>query len=185
MPQSMTKHVNVYAQVAIRNINPPIYGTCKDIIMTTGDILKCLCKRARVEEILPNGSTVRLNMTNYYKDNGAGLYVKKEIEVKVSDAEPTRFKVPVAPFNKAQVVETKTEVNEDLDIEMTSDANPSIDDSAEVLINNDADVVVECVITDAASISTANTGIDKSTVTTTHSGHNNNHSNKNKKHKKH
>lgn len=104
---SMTKRVNVYAQVAVRNVTPPICGTCKDIIMTTGDILKCLCKRARVEEILPNGKTIRLNMSNYYTDNGAGLDASKSVTKEVKKVEePARFKVPVAP--KAQVVETKT-----------------------------------------------------------------------------
>ena len=104
---SMTKRVNVYAQVAVRNVTPPIHGTCKDIVMTTGDILKCLCKRARVEEIMPDGKTIRLNMSNYYTDNGAGLDASKSVTKEVKKVEePARFKVPVAP--RAQVVETKT-----------------------------------------------------------------------------
>ena len=79
---TMTKRVNVRANVAIRNINPPIYGTCNNIIMTTGDILKCLCRRAQVEEILPDGHTVKLNMSNYFTDNGAGLSVSTAVEKK-------------------------------------------------------------------------------------------------------
>lgn len=121
---SMTKRVNVYAQVAVRNVTPPIYGTCKDIVMTTGDILKCLCKRARVEEILPDGKLVRLNMRNYYTDNGAGLNASKSVTneaVKVEN--PARFKVPVAP--KAQVVETKT-VEEPKPLE---DANTAVEEN--------------------------------------------------------
>ena len=47
--KTRTKRVNIVAHVAIRNITPPIYGTLKDVVMTTGDILKCLCKRAKVE----------------------------------------------------------------------------------------------------------------------------------------
>lgn len=105
--RSMTKRVNVKAPVAIRNITPPIYGTCKDIVMTTGDILKCICKRAIVEEILPDGSTIRLNMSNYYTDNGAGLVAKKPEVKKPQIQNPVHIKVPVAP--KEQVVETKTE----------------------------------------------------------------------------
>lgn len=70
---TMTKRVNIQARTAIRNTNPPIYGTINDIIMSTGDILKCLVKKATVDEILPDGSTVRLNYKNYYLDNGAGL----------------------------------------------------------------------------------------------------------------
>ena len=83
---SMTKRVNIKAPVAIRTITPPIYGTCNNIIMTTGDILKCICKKAIVEEILPDGSTVRLNMRNYYTDNGAGLDAKK-VELAKKDEE--------------------------------------------------------------------------------------------------
>lgn len=85
---TMTKRVNVRANVAIRNINPPIYGTCNNIIMTTGDILKCLCRRAQVEEILPDGRTVKLNMSNYFTDNGAGLSASTAVEKKNAN-EPT------------------------------------------------------------------------------------------------
>ena len=61
---AMTKRVNVQARVAIRNTTPPIYGYHENIVMTTSDILKCLCKRAIVDEILPDGSLLRLNMKN-------------------------------------------------------------------------------------------------------------------------
>lgn len=128
---SMTKHVNVYAQVAVRNVTPPIHGTCKDIIMTTGDILKCLCKRARVEEIMPDGSIVRLNMRNYYTDNGAGLDASKSVTKEVKKVEePARFKVPVAP--KAQVVETKTskDINQVVIEETKTDFTSKIEEPA-------------------------------------------------------
>ena len=103
--KTRTKRVNIVAHVAIRNITPPIYGTLKDVVMTTGDILKCLSKRAKVEEILPDGSTIRLNFSNYYTDNGAGLYVKQEEKAR-------SVKVPEAPVvkNEAPVVETKVEI---------------------------------------------------------------------------
>ena len=70
---AMTKRVNVRTVVAVRTINPPISGTVSNVIMSTSDILKCLCRRAIVDEVLPNGKTIRLNMRNYYLDNGAGL----------------------------------------------------------------------------------------------------------------
>lgn len=81
---SMTKKVNVVTRTAVRNITPPISGSYKNIIMSTSDILKLLCKRALVEEILPDGSTVRLTMKNYYLDNGAGLdaYADTDLEKK-------------------------------------------------------------------------------------------------------
>jgi len=70
---AMTKKVNIQTTVAIRNINPPICGRYTGVIMSTSDILKCLCRRAQVDEVLPDGRLVRLNMSNYYLDNGAGL----------------------------------------------------------------------------------------------------------------
>lgn len=70
---SMTKRVNITTTIPVRTVTPPLSGTYKDIIMSTGDILKCISRRAIVDEILPNGTTVRLTMRNYYTDNGAGL----------------------------------------------------------------------------------------------------------------
>ena len=117
----MTKRVNVRATVAVRNTNPPIYGTYKNIIMTTGDILKCLTKRATVDEILPDGSTIRLNYKNYYTDNGAGLDAKGEIKIikpkqppvkKIAPSEPEK---PVSDisFNSAPMSNVDTKGNEE------------------------------------------------------------------------
>ncbi|MCM1236083.1 MAG: hypothetical protein NC489_38855 [Ruminococcus flavefaciens] len=78
---SMSKRVNIRTTVAVRTTNPPICGTKKNTIMSTSDILKCLCRRAVVEEILPNGSTIRLNMSNYNRDNGAGLDAYHPVKV--------------------------------------------------------------------------------------------------------
>ena len=127
---TMTKRVNVRATVAVRNINPPIYGTYKNIIMTTGDILKCLTKRATVDEILPDGSTIRLNYKNYYTDNGAGLDAKGEIKVIKPKQPPVKKVAPVEPeksdtditFNQApmsNVDETENAVETEPDILVT------------------------------------------------------------------
>lgn len=112
---TMTKRVNIKTTIPVRNITPPLSGTCKDIIMTTGDILKCLCKRAVVEEILPDGTTIKLNMHNYYTDNGAGLYVTRETK-------------------QATVIETDAEKAEEENSVETSDI--IVDDKKEEEINN-------------------------------------------------
>lgn len=134
---AMTKIVNIRTRVAVRNVNPPICGTVKGIVMTTGDILKCLCKRAQVEEVLPDGTTVKLNMSNYYIDNGAGLDAKKNLPAtgKKPVENIERFKVPVVPVEetKKQVVETKTEENDSAveaamnteDVKIEADAEPA------------------------------------------------------------
>ena len=85
---SMTKRVNVTTTIPVRTITPPLSGTYKDIIMSTGDILKCISRRAIVDEILPNGMTIRLTIGNYYKDNGAGLdAAERAAASKVADEE--------------------------------------------------------------------------------------------------
>lgn len=195
---SMTKRVNVYAQVAVRNVTPPIYGTCKDIVMTTGDILKCLCKRARVEEILPDGKLVRLNMRNYYTDNGAGLDASKSVTKEVKKVEnPARFKVPVAP--KAQVVETKTVEEPKPEFVNENNDSSDFDVQEEVIVpvvelesNNEAPAEAENTIfvtgmtvgeVDPSEEDDALDSVETATDTVAASINYNNHHNK-KKHKK-
>lgn len=81
----MYKLVNIVSKVAIRTVTPKICGIHKNVLMSTGDILRCICMRAHVEEILPDGSVIVLNSTNYNKDNNttAGIIVDNaEIETK-------------------------------------------------------------------------------------------------------
>lgn len=63
------KKVNIKSRIPIRNVTPPISGCHSGIMMDTSNILKCINKRAIVDEILSDGSLVRLNLSNYYKDN--------------------------------------------------------------------------------------------------------------------
>jgi hypothetical protein len=65
----MVKLVNITSKVAIRTVTPKICGTHKNILMSTGDIMRCICMRAHVEEVLPDGTTVVLNSANYNKNN--------------------------------------------------------------------------------------------------------------------
>lgn len=66
---TMLKKVNIVAQIPIRTVYPPIYGTYSGIVMSPSTILKCLTHKAYVEEILPDGSTVKLTMKNYNSVN--------------------------------------------------------------------------------------------------------------------
>ena len=98
----MIKKVNIRASVPIKDFRPPIYGTCNGIEMTTGDILKCLCKRAIVDEVLPDGSTIRLDLKNYYTDNTH----KTTTEVPAADkVQVVETSVPVEVHDEAPVVE--------------------------------------------------------------------------------
>ena len=62
------KTVNIKADIPIKNITPPIYGIKTNIKMNLSDILKCLCRRAIIEEVLSDGSTVRLTQKNFRED---------------------------------------------------------------------------------------------------------------------
>lgn len=65
----MIKTVNVFTRIPIRNVKPPLQGNYKNIKMDTSDIVKCLNRRARVEEVLSDGTKILLNLSNYYKDH--------------------------------------------------------------------------------------------------------------------
>ena len=66
---SYIKTVNVNARVPVNSVHPPIYGTLKNVEMSTTIILKCLLRRAQVFEVFEDGSTLKLNLSNYYTDN--------------------------------------------------------------------------------------------------------------------
>lgn len=65
----MIKKVNVYPTIPIYTIKNPIVSTVLNIELSVGDILTCIYSRAKVEEILPNGEFVRLDLKNYNKEN--------------------------------------------------------------------------------------------------------------------
>ena len=111
---TMTKRVNIRTTMPVRNVTPPISGTLHDVIMTTGDILKCLSKRAVVDEILPDGRTVRLTMRNYYTDNGAGLYAsKKPVVTARKEEKKAEEKKPELEIAHQTVEETVTPAVDD------------------------------------------------------------------------
>lgn len=126
----MTKRVNINAPIAIRNIKPPIYGRCNGIVMSTGDILKCLCKRAIVDEILPDGSTVRLNMKNYYTDNGAGLDASVNNAIK-TQPQPEAAKQPTD--NVADACQISDDKNQD---EATKETENIPDENADIKVES-------------------------------------------------
>ena len=78
-----TKIVNIIANVPIKNVEPPIYGKKSNVTMTLNDILKCLFKRAIIEEVLVDGSTVRLDMKNFREDFNGPIIAKREAELKI------------------------------------------------------------------------------------------------------
>lgn len=91
------KKCNIYAKSPITCFTVPIVGHCT-LNLTSNEIYKCLCARAEVTEILPNGKSINLDFSNYDKDN----YTKPE--------------TPVVE-EKVLVFEDKVEVKEEVKVE--------------------------------------------------------------------
>lgn len=174
----MIKKVNIKASVPIKDFRPPIYGTCNGIDMTTGEILKCLCKRAIVDEVLPDGSTIRLDMKNYYTDN-----TPKTTKVPAADkVQVVETSVPVEVHNEAPVVELEQVVECETTTATTNEADaveeyvPEEDTTAEVaVVAGEADAVEEVTKDAESTIATANPSANKTTT------YNNNNGGKKKK----
>ena len=95
----MDKIVNIYPTWPITRLNPPIRSVVKNVTKSVEDIRVCLVSRAKVEEVLPDGSTVALSFNNYNKDNS--IKITKTEETIVTDNDTTS----VAPDTAEQAVE--------------------------------------------------------------------------------
>jgi hypothetical protein len=90
----MMKKVNVKANTPVHGVDiTPLIGKFSNRQMTEDQIYRCLVGGATVDEILPNGDIVRLNFTNYNKDNGGKIVVdptklgfKPQLEKAVEEA---------------------------------------------------------------------------------------------------
>ena len=75
----MIKKVNVYPVFPILTIRNPIYHTALNIELNVGDIERCIFGRAKVEEILPDGKIIVLNLKNYNKCNYVEEHIGKSV----------------------------------------------------------------------------------------------------------
>lgn len=88
----MIKTVNIKADIPIKNVDPPIYGVHKGIKMNPSNILKCLCRRAIIEEVLSDGSTVRLTTKNFREDFEGQLQARLAAEKAAAEEEVQKVK---------------------------------------------------------------------------------------------
>ena len=74
------KRVNLVASNYIRGLSDagPIRGVVDNIELSVQNIFMCLCDRASVEEILDDGSLLKLGFDNYNKDNN--LIIRERIK---------------------------------------------------------------------------------------------------------
>lgn len=65
----MKKKVDITPTLPIFQLRVPVVGPVMNYEMAIGDIGVCIYARALVDEILEDGTKVRLNLQNYDKDN--------------------------------------------------------------------------------------------------------------------
>ena len=134
----MKKRVNVYPVVPILTIRTPIMTTALNCELSHGDILNCIYSRALVDEILPDGNTVRLNLNNYDKCNVSKVEtVKLEVEsVEEQYVEPVHH-IEETVLPEETVIE-ETVVIPEVEPEVVSEEEIQIE---EVVVNNDEEII--------------------------------------------
>lgn len=118
MNKKLTKVVNIYPSTPITGVNPPIRSAVRHVTKSVKDIRACIMGRAKVEEILPNGSVIKLGLDNYDKEN----YVVSE---------------DVVANNTVTSNDTTNETTADVTVDETT----TDDDSAEETIEVNVDAV--------------------------------------------
>ncbi len=153
------KTVNINATIPIVNVTPPLYGYREGIKMTISDILKCLMRRAIIHEVMPDGTTIRLDLKNFRDDNRAAMKVEK----KVVEEEPKTEEV--APQELSQNTEEQPAV---FVTGMSLEGDVPIEDQPAVLTTSastsDEEVVIEAEHSEPIKVEEAT-----ATVTTTKS----------------
>ena len=121
----MDKKVNIYPRKPITNVVPPIRCVCYNVTKPIGIIETCLLNGASVEEILPSGEIIELNLSNYDKDNSIPVVEKEDIDiVNVSSLEintiPTEEIVEqTAIENTSETLDPQEEISENNTEELT------------------------------------------------------------------
>ena len=133
----MIKRVNVRTTTAIRDIQTPIYNSRQNILMSTMDIRTCLMKGAYVDEILNNGTVIRLDLFNYNNDHNSSISsvvdVTSKTEEPVVVSNPKNEEVPVIaqaveePAVEAPVAEEPVVENEEIPVITQAVEEPAVE----------------------------------------------------------
>ena len=87
-------------------------GICKEIVLDTDAILKCLENKAKVAEVLANGARVPLHFGNFDSDNGPSAVTQDAIlETDVEGRPPVNVEVITSAAKKDGVAPEVIEVN--------------------------------------------------------------------------
>ena len=155
-----TKRVNIYPNGPIINVNPPIRTITKDVLKPVNDIKKCILAGAYVEEVFGPYKTVKLNLSNYDRDNtppkptninieSATAPIENSVDVEppqeVDDKVTETEAVFIDPVEEDKPVEETIEVEEETIVEDTvisAESNEEMEDTnvdvtAEEVLNNE------------------------------------------------
>lgn len=95
-------------------------GICKEIVLDTDAILKCLENKAKVAEVLADGTRVPLHFGNFDSDNGPSAVAKDAVlETDVEGQVPVKVEVITgASAKKHEAAEVKEVVNDSPEVEV-------------------------------------------------------------------
>ena len=124
----LTKKVNIFPRGAITATNPPIRSPQSGVVKDIKDIRYCILAGAKVEELLPEGKKVVLNLQNYDLDNSKSPYATSSSGATIFASSPKNSPIPIiqSPMtsvepNPFQI--TPEEKKQDMKAEKQSTAN--------------------------------------------------------------
>ena len=126
------KRVNIIAHTQINIVNPPILGAIDNIEMTAGNILRCLCRRAEIYEVLSDGTKVRLTTKNFRDDFEAPIKAKRLAAKKAAEAEETAPDLPAIEKTKTLNVEDKIEASSEANVEENAEEEDTSDEAPDI-----------------------------------------------------
>ena len=112
----MMKKVNVLVNRPIYTVKPAIIRNAMGVYLSTEDIKRCLWGKAFVEEVLPTGELIPLDLRNFDKVHYVDV-AKESDKVSVNVVEPKVEEEKVVVKEDVVVEEPKEGQVEDIDIE--------------------------------------------------------------------
>ena len=112
----MMKKVNVLVNRPIYTVKPAIIRNAMGVCLSTEDIKRCLWGKAFVEEVLPTGEIIPLDLRNFDKVHYVDV-AKESDKVSVNVVEPKVEEEKVVVKEEVVVEEPKEGQVEDIDIE--------------------------------------------------------------------
>ena len=112
----MMKKVNVLVNRPIYTVKPAIIRNAMGVYLSTEDIKRCLWSKAAVEEVLPTGEIIPLDLRNFDKVHYVDV-AKESDKVSVNVVEPKVEEEKVVVKEEVVVEEPKEGQIEDIPVE--------------------------------------------------------------------